>query len=333
MNIEARHLRHVLVLAELGNFSRAAEALHITQPALSRSIQAVEACVGAPVFGRQRGGVEPTEVGLLLLQHARTMDILTRDLEREIRLTKGLDLGDLRIGVGPFGASALIGPVVGKLNRLHPRLHVSILVTPWQELPQRIQSRDVDLILIELSEVEQMDEFESLTLSPQPAFVVCRTGHPLTALPSPQPKDVFMYPLAGPKLPFHAAQTLAKAAQANPGSGSMQPPPRMIECDSSTILKSILLESDAVTMMPQFMVEAELKSQRLCLLTNIEMQVSTRFGAAWLKHRSLSRASQKFLELLQAQDAVLSTKTASPRHQQKKKPGKPNTTLSSGEQD
>ena len=68
MEVELRRLRHLIALAEHGNFGRAAAACYITQPALSRSIQALEAQVGAALFDRRRTGVELTDMGRLLLQ-------------------------------------------------------------------------------------------------------------------------------------------------------------------------------------------------------------------------------------------------------------------------
>ena len=103
--MELRQLRHLIAVVEHGSFSRAAEAVHLTQPALSRSIQALEAEVGAAVLERNRGAIEPTDVGRLLLTHARQLDSATRDLERDIALTQGLELGELRIGVGRIGNS------------------------------------------------------------------------------------------------------------------------------------------------------------------------------------------------------------------------------------
>ena len=87
--MELRRLRHLIAVVEHGSFSRAAEAVHLTQPALSRSIQALEAEVGTAVLERNRGAIEPTDVGRLLLTHARQLDSATRDLERDIALTQG----------------------------------------------------------------------------------------------------------------------------------------------------------------------------------------------------------------------------------------------------
>lgn len=310
--IELRHLRHLLAVAEQGNFSRAADAVHLTQPALSRSIQALEAEIGAAVFERNRGAIEPTEIGRLLLRHAQALDASTRDLDREIRLTKGLELGELRIGVGPFGGSALIGPVVGRLNRLHPRLRVKLTVAPWQELPERARARDVDLIVAELSEIQSLEDFACRPLSEHPLLFVCRAGHPLTKLGEPRPHDAFAYPLAGPRLPPRAEKTLLSLMPARLREGVQRAGLLTIECDSSSVLKRILVESDAVSNMPRFMFEAEVGSGELIALEKIEFGLRAQFGAAWLQRRSMAGAGLKFIELLQAHDAAVAAMAVPP---------------------
>jgi DNA-binding transcriptional LysR family regulator len=303
--IDLRQLRHLVAVAEHRNFSRAAVSLHLTQPALSRSIQALEAAVGAPVLERTRGAIEPTDIGLLLLRHAKMLDTSLRDLDREIALTKGLELGELRIGVGPFGGSALVGPVVGRLSRMHPRLRVKLVVAPWRELPERARHRDVDLILAALNDVAALDDFESRALSVHPCPFVCRSGHPLAALPAPTAEDAFAYPLAGPALPEQVARSILDAMPAHTRPALQRRAPLTIECDSSTILTKILLESDALSMMPRFMVEPELAAGRLVMLPAIDVGVRVCFGAAWLRQRSMSRAGTRFIELLADYDAEL----------------------------
>lgn len=305
MVIDLRALRHAIALAEHGNFSRAAEALHLTQPALSRSIQTLEAGIGASLFERQRGAVEPTDIGRLLLRHARAIDADARDLDREIRLAKGLELGDLRIAVGPWGGSALIGPVVGRLNAMHPRLRVKLIIAPWQELPERARAREVDIVVGELREIEALADFELCPLSPHDTIVVGRTGHPLVQSGSANAKAIFGYPLAGPRLPADAKQELlAMAGKAQSVRGKRREV-LTIECDSSSVLKSVLQESDALSCMPRFLVEADLAQGRLAVVSKLDLGLRVRFGAAWLRGRTIGGAAVKFVELLKAHDAGL----------------------------
>lgn len=303
--MELRQLRHLLAVVEHGSFSRAAEAVHLTQPALTRSIQALEATVGSAVLERNRGGIAPTDVGQLLLSHARLLDSATRDLERDIALTRGVELGELRIGVGPYGGSTLVGPAIGQLNRAHPGLRIKTVLAPWQELPERVRSREVDLIVVELSQVQQMDDFGVMALREHGMVAVCRPQHPLTRLPAPTPAEVFAYPLVGPSLT--AAQRALLQSVLPPGAPTPGPQRSTlsVECDLSSLLKDVLRHSDAVSLMPDFMVAEETALGQLVRLPSAPLPLRVRFGCAWLQARTVSPAAQRFMALLAAHDAAL----------------------------
>ncbi len=93
-------LRHFIALAELGSFSRAAEGLHLTQPALSRSIRALEDALGQPLFDRIGRRNELTAYGRALLARARQIVFDADELRGSgPRMRQGL-AGRLRVGLG-----------------------------------------------------------------------------------------------------------------------------------------------------------------------------------------------------------------------------------------
>lgn len=300
--MELRQLRHLMAVIEQGSFSRAAEVVHLTQPALSRSIQALEASVGSPVLERNRGALVPTQIGELLLRHARALDAATRDLERDIALTKGLELGELRIGVGPYGGSALVGPVIGRLHQLHPGLQLKTVLAPWQELPDRARARDVDLIVVELSQVQQMEDFAFMALQEHAVIPVCRPQHPLTQLAHPTVSEVFSYPLAGPSLLPGMRRALE---QILPVARQQHKPLLAVECDLASMLKDVLRHCDAVSLMPGFMVATDLAAGSLCSVSELDLGLKVRFGCAWLQARTVSPVAARFMQLLQEHDQQL----------------------------
>lgn len=309
--MELRHLRHLMAVVEHGSFSRAAETVHLTQSALSRSIQALEAEVGTAVVERQRGDVAPTAIGQLLLDHARRLDVATRDLERDIALTKGLELGELRIGVGPYGGSALVGPVMGRLNQLHPGLQVKAVLAPWQELPERARARDVDLVVLELSQVQEMDDFALQPMAEHALLTVCRPQHPLTQLPAPTLADVFAYPSAGPTVTDMQRNALLAHVPAALQEGLRKRGLPTLECDLASTLKDILLHSDATALMPSFVVRRELELGLLAALPRMNLGLRVRFGCAWLAARTVSPVAARFMELLAEHDRHLVTHSQS----------------------
>lgn len=302
---ELRHLRHALGLAEHRNFARAAEAMHISQSALSRSIQSLEESLEVILFDRSHGGVEPTIFGQLLLKNARDLELAARDLQREIELAKGLSSGELKIGVGPWGAAMLAGAVVGAMSLQYPQLRLTLVIGPWKELPARLHTREIDLAIINISDVRPDDDVEVQPLLEHPALLVCRAQHPLTRLGNATVQDVFAFPLAAPNLPMGASEQILSNLPPEMRAAALKRGLIRITCDSSSVLKSVIANSDALTVMNGFMVLDELRSGKLIALPGINMGVGGRFGIVRLRRRSLSIASQRFIEMLHAHDVVL----------------------------
>ncbi len=93
MDFDLRQLRHARALAEEGSFARAARTLHLTQPALSRSIQELERRTGIKLFDRNQGRVEPTDLGRVFLAHARGLLGHAEALDREVATMRGTGTG------------------------------------------------------------------------------------------------------------------------------------------------------------------------------------------------------------------------------------------------
>lgn len=302
---ELRHLRHALGLAEHRNFARAAEAMHISQSALSRSIQSLEESLEVILFDRSHGGVEPTIFGQLLLKNARDLELAARDLQREIELAKGLSSGELKIGVGPWGAAMLAGAVVGAMSLQYPQLRLTLVIGPWKELPARLHTREIDLAIINISDVRTDDDIEVQPLLEHPALMVCRANHPLTLRTNVTVQDVFEFPLAAPNLPAGASEQILSHLPPEIRATVLKRGLMRITCDSSSVLKSVIANSDALTIMNAFMVLDELRSGKLVSIPGINFGVGGRFGIVRLRRRSLSTASQRFIEMLHAHDVVL----------------------------
>lgn len=300
--IDLRHLRHALALAELGHYARAAKACHISQPALTRSIQSLESSLGVKLFDRGRDGVEPTHFGRILLRHAAGLHIAAKELEREINLAQGLEIGELTIGVGPYGGAAMIGAVVAKLNVRFPKLRIEIVVAPWQELPERVRARKVDIVVAELSDIAELNDFESMPMNVHRALVVCRSSHPLVSQETLTPVDMFRYPMAGPRLPSAVEKQLNQLAPPEFKETLLERGPLAIQCDSSAILKTIVMNSDAISMMNRFMIQAELVRGDLVCLPMPDMGIRMRYGVAWLAGRTISTAAETFIDILRQED-------------------------------
>lgn len=121
-----RHIRYFLAVAEQGNFTRAAEALHVSQPTLSQQIKQLEETLGTPLFDRSGRTVRLTDAGMAWMRYAR---LALQDLEagtRAIHDVATLERGNLRLAMTPTFTAYLVGPVIDDFYRRYPGVSVSI---------------------------------------------------------------------------------------------------------------------------------------------------------------------------------------------------------------
>src|SRR5690242_5766119 len=106
--LDLRRLQHLLALDDERHFARAAERVHLSQPAFSRSIQALESRAGMKLFEREAGAVRPTPAGEFLIARARRLLFDARCMDRDVGLYRDSRLGDTAIGAGPLPALTLL---------------------------------------------------------------------------------------------------------------------------------------------------------------------------------------------------------------------------------
>jgi DNA-binding transcriptional LysR family regulator len=299
MEVDPRRLRQVRAIAEHGGYSKAAQTLGVTQPALTRSIQALEAELGARIFDRGRRGAEPTALGRLLLAHAERAEALASDFKRDLALAKGAEIGKLQLGVGPWGGMALAGPAIGKLIGELPRLRVALSVVPAYEAAQALHRRAIDLWVGGVTRFETMPSFEVLRLRHWRTYVVCRSEHPLTRVRSPTFADMTSFSIAGPPLDPHDLSQLrgifaGELRHLLDRAEGVLP----VSCPLSATIKDILRHSDLVCVMPYFMVREEVARGELVLLPQPVIDLEGDYGAVWTKGRTRSPPEQALIDAL-----------------------------------
>src|SRR5262245_23923847 len=113
--MDLRKLRHMLVLTEELNFVRAAARLHLTQPALSRSIRALEEELNCQLFDRDPQGVRVTPVGQQVATRARQLLLDAGSLQQEVDMLLRREFGNVRLGAGPLALASLLPSVLAEM--------------------------------------------------------------------------------------------------------------------------------------------------------------------------------------------------------------------------
>jgi LysR family cyn operon transcriptional activator len=143
--LELRHLRYLLAVAEHGNFTRAAEELHISQPTLSQQIKQLERTLGVQLLDRTGRTVRLTDAGAVYTDHARRA---LRDLaaaERAVHDVQDLSRGHLRLGITPTFTAYLIGPLTAELHARHPGVSLTLAEMTQDRIEATLLADDLDL--------------------------------------------------------------------------------------------------------------------------------------------------------------------------------------------
>jgi DNA-binding transcriptional LysR family regulator len=150
MNLE--QLRGFVEVTRLGNFTRAAEELHLAQPSLSRQISTLERELGSELFHRARGNISLTVAGEALLPYARRMLADASSVHREMAEIAGLRRGRVRLGAPPSLCASIVPDVVGAFRGTHPGIELEITERGSRRLVAALAEGVLDLALIASSD-------------------------------------------------------------------------------------------------------------------------------------------------------------------------------------
>ena len=177
-NIDLRLLSYFYKSAELGNISRAAEALNIAQPTLSKAIRLLEHQVGAELLQRHAHGVVVTEIGERLRLHAQAVMAQVGYAMEEIEGLKSGHLGQVRVGAGPSWVRQVLPEAIAAVLIERPGLEFEIYGGFDEQLLQLLFEGAVDFIVAEKPLEADGGKLEFEKLSRGDLIVCARSGHP-----------------------------------------------------------------------------------------------------------------------------------------------------------
>jgi DNA-binding transcriptional LysR family regulator len=308
--IEIRLLRNAIALAKYRNYARAARALSISQPTLTRSIQLLEARLGCELFDRKARAVLPTPVGEEMLKHARLVVASSLALEEGIRQFQGLEEGSLTIGVGPYAASILVGRTLGRFNKLHPGIRITAMIDDWVNLPRRLKAREFDFVLMETSQLQTDHDLEIRPLFPHQGFLFCNGMHPVLKAKSLSLKNLVRYPFVLPTLPQRLLDTFGRMLQTAGNETATIDHLSIIQSNDVSLIRNTVANSQAIGLATHGMIEEELKSKRFAALPLKIPELKTAYGIATRKGLSLPPAASALIEMLIEVNATQCVKDA-----------------------
>ncbi|WEK42369.1 MAG: LysR family transcriptional regulator [Candidatus Sphingomonas colombiensis] len=257
--MDLKRLRHAVGLADSGSFTAAAALLHISQPALSRSIQALEQEFGIELFRRTAAGVATTNAGAEIVSQARIL------LRHAVRLVEhashlaGAEAGLARIGVGPMFADFL-APFLRDQWQPMQQMRLQVHVLPVESLIDRLLSEELDFFVADGSIARRHPVLRLRTIGEAAIRYYVRPDHPLAGCIGVDTETLTRFPLASPNLPTSAGSDDSALRE------TMRSRAGQIHCEQLSTLVDLVTASDGVLLAMEPAVAAQIASGRLVVL-------------------------------------------------------------------
>jgi DNA-binding transcriptional LysR family regulator len=286
-------LEHFLAVAEERTFTRAAERVCRTQPAVSQSIKKLEEEVGAPLFARDVHEVSLTEAGRVLADYARRMVRLRDDAIRQVTEIKSLKSGTLAIAAHEAAAVYLLpGPLRSYLQK-YPDIKVGIYRSRLAEIPRQVMDREVDLGFVK--EEPAFHELQWVEVYSDELLCVASPKHPLAGREEVRIRDLGSEQF----VLHHLCSTTADAIfRLFEQSGTRC---RVVaELWSFENIKSFVREEVGIAIVPGVTVRQELRDRTLVTLPLRELAMPRRTLMVYREQGYLSDSARELIKIVRA---------------------------------
>lgn len=289
--MDYRKVQFFLAAARLGNLTEAAASLEISQPALSKSIKSLEKTLGVRLLERGRFGVSVTPFGQALMQHGQVIEAEMRNALGEIQAMRGAQRGHVLVGCGPTEATRLLPLALQALAKDKPDIKVTVLYGLNEALMPWVKQGEVDFALSSVPARASDTDLQHEHLLTESATVVARAGHPLVQHQRVTPAMLTQYPwvLPRPRELERLAFDDYFVAQ------GLEPPTAQVETTSTVLMKSMVMQSDALTFIPEELIYWEARAGQLKALQATGNPWARQVGITRRRKGSMSPASQLLL--------------------------------------
>jgi DNA-binding transcriptional LysR family regulator len=293
MQIDFRQLRQFLAVVELKSFTAAAEKLHMTQPALTRSVQQIEERFGVKLIERGSKSFELTPFGHMLAERARLIEQEFAHIDSEMAALKSGETGTLRIGTG-VSAIGYLPDALAAFREQRPNVTVRVTVDSMDSNATALLRGDLDLICTAI-EFPRHPTLKSERLLEVGNVVIASKSHPLADRGTLTPKDLHAYPWA-----TFQSDELARARLGAYFAASELDLPRIgFETNDLEILFAMLARSDYLASVPALVLD-DARARGLAQLRIKGSFWSIGLGYAHVRTAHLPSALSSFVAILRA---------------------------------
>jgi DNA-binding transcriptional LysR family regulator len=301
LHLTLRQLKVFEAVARHLNYTRAAEELFLTQPAVSMQVKQLEEHLGVALFEQLGKRIHLTEAGQEVLAYARTVTQQLDELESVLNRIKGLSGGKLRISVATT-ANYFIPTLLGTFSRRYPEVTVSLDVTNREALLQQLSENTVDLVI--MGQPPSGLDVEAEAFMENPLVIVAPPGHPLARQK---------------KIPLKRLQEEVFLVR-EPGSGTRSAMERFfaereihlktgMEVGSNEAIKQSVQAGLGLGLLSRATIEQELELKRLVVLDVAEFPIMRHWYLVHRRGKRLSAVAEVFKDFMLKEARALLHKT------------------------
>ena len=296
MSLNLHLLRLFVTVARLGSFSRAAEALHISQPAVSRGVREFEDQVGSRLLERGPDGAVPTEAGKILLSHAAILFAAERAAEEDLSALRGMARGTLSIGASTTISTWFLPALLAEYHHSYPAIKLNMQTANTAQVVERLLLRELDIAL-----VEGPVDHPGILVQPwrQDRLVwIAASTHPLATIPVPLTVASLADELMIVREQGSGTRDVGWTALAEHGVF----PCNVLEIGGTEAIKQAVAAGMGIALVSESAVRAQLPQGDLVILDIQDFSVSRTLTRLSLLGRQPSAAAAKFEKLLERVD-------------------------------
>jgi Transcriptional regulator len=293
--MDLRQLEIFAKVAEMGSFSRAAEALHVTQPTVSEHIRALEDELGVRLLDRLGRGTATTRAGQLLLSYATRILALSREARQALEGYQGRIRGELVVGGSTIPGEYLLPAVIGRFRQKFPEVSTTLVIGDSQAVVDWVADGRVELGVVGARLPQRGLEFHDL--SPDEEVVVVPAGHPWQGRAQVTLEELSREPLiirergSGTRAAFESALERAGVDLATLRVAG--------EMGSNQAIKQAVKAGMGITVMSRIAVEEESRQGVLAFLRVRDLAVTRGFYVVTHRERSRSPVAEAFRLVLE----------------------------------
>ncbi|MBD3618377.1 MAG: LysR family transcriptional regulator [Chromatiales bacterium] len=287
--MEIQALQTFVAVAEAASVSRAAEALHLTQPAVSKRLAGLETELGTPLFDRIGRRLALTEAGRTLLPNARR---ILQELEESRRLIANLSLevrGPLSLATSHHIGLHRLPPVLRRYTRDHPQVELDLRFMDSEAACAAVEHGDLELAVVTLPSAPA-PVLDTGLVWDDPLVVVTGLNHPLAGRGQVALRELAAYPAILPAVGTYTREIIAGAVAATGTTLNVN-----LETNYMETIKMMVSIGLGWSALPRTMLGPELRELHV-----EELRLVRQLGTVRHRERTLSNAAQAFIETLAA---------------------------------